>query len=72
LRDYGLIDVISNEGNEFLSADKLNQLEKIVRLHYDLDVNVEGIDVILHLLQQLENAEHEMHKLKSQLKLSHL
>lgn len=72
LRDYGLIDVISNEGNEFLSADKLNQLEKIVRLHYDLDVNVEGIDVILHLLQQLEDAEHEVHKLKSQLKLSHI
>lgn len=72
LRDYGLVEVISNEGNEFVSADKLNQLEKIVRLHYDLDVNVEGIDVILHLLQQLEEAEHEVHKLKSQLKLSRL
>jgi hypothetical protein len=68
LRDYGLIDVISNEGNDFLSAEKLNELEKIIRLHYDLDVNMEGIDVILHLLKQLENAERELGQLKSRLK----
>jgi hypothetical protein len=68
LRDYGLIDVISNEGNDYLSAEKLNELEKIIRLHYDLDVNMEGIDVILHLLKQLENAERELGQLKSRLK----
>jgi hypothetical protein len=68
LRDYGLIDVISNEGNDYLSAEKLNELEKIIRLHYDLDVNMEGIDVILHLLKQLDNAERELGQLKSRLK----
>lgn len=72
LRDYGLIDVISNEGNDYLSADKLNELEKIIRLHYDLDVNMEGIDVILHLLKQLEDAEHELDHLKKRLKVSSL
>lgn len=68
LRDYGLLDVISNEGNEFLAADKLEELEKIIRLHYDLDVNVEGIDVIMHLLNQLEAVQHETNELKNQLK----
>jgi hypothetical protein len=69
LREYGLVDVISNEGNEYLSADKLNELEKIIRLHYDLDVNMEGIDVILHLLEQLADAEHELNYAKKQLKI---
>lgn len=69
LREYGLVDVISNEGNEYLSADKLNELEKIIRLHYDLDVNMEGIDVILHLLKQLEDAEYELNYAKKQLKV---
>jgi hypothetical protein len=69
LRDYGLIEVVSNEGNDYISADKLNELERIIRLHYDLDVNVEGIDVILHLLKQLDDAERELGQLKSRLKV---
>lgn len=72
LREYGLVEVISNEGNEYLSADKLNELEKIIRLHYDLDVNMEGIDVILHLLKQLADAEHELSYAKKQLKVFNL
>ena len=68
LREYGLVDVISNQGNDYLSSDRLSQLEKIVRLHYDLDVNMEGIDVILHPSNQLENAQHEADQLRSQLK----
>jgi hypothetical protein len=68
LREYGLIDVISNEGNDYLSAEKLDKLEKIIRLHYDLDINMEGIDVIMHLLNRLETAQHEANELKSQLK----
>lgn len=68
LREYGLIEVISNEGNDYLSIERLNELEKIIRLHYDLNVNMEGIDVILHLLNQLETAQHEANELRSQLK----
>jgi hypothetical protein len=63
-----LINVISNEGNDYLSTEKLNELEKIIRLHYDLDVNMEGIDVIMHLLNQLEVAQQEANELKNQLK----
>jgi hypothetical protein len=69
LREYGLIDVVSSEGNDYLTVDKLNELEKIIRLHYDLEVNVEGIDVILHLLKQLDDAEQRLNELKNQLKI---
>lgn len=67
LREYGLIEIISNEGTDYLSADRLRELEKIIRLHSDLNVNMEGIDVILHLLKQLEDAAQELNQLKSQL-----
>jgi chaperone modulatory protein CbpM len=69
LQEYGLIEVINSEGKEYLSPDHLHELEKIVRLHYDLDVNLEGIDVILHLLKQLEAAQKEAIELRNQLKL---
>jgi DNA-binding transcriptional MerR regulator len=68
LQEYGLIEVINNEGTNYFSPESLNELEKIVRLHYDLNVNMEGIDVILHLLKQLENAQQEMNELRNQLK----
>lgn len=68
LREYGLVDVINNEGSDYLSTDQLNELEKIVRLHYDLNINMEGVDVILHLLKQLETSQQEMNELRNQLK----
>jgi len=68
LREYGLIEIVNNEGSDYVSTDQLNELEKIVRLHYDLNVNMEGIDVILHLLKQLESAQNELAGLHSQLK----
>lgn len=71
LQEYGLIELITKEGGEFLQPERLNELEKIVHLHYDLDVNVEGIDVILHLLKQLETAQQEAKELKNQLKFYH-
>ena len=68
LQEFGLVEVISNEGNDYVSADRLNELEKMIRLHYDLNVNIEGIDVILHLLEQLDEAQREANELRNQLK----
>jgi hypothetical protein len=68
LHEFGLIEIINEEGNDYLSTDQLNQLEKIVRLHYDLNVNMEGIDVILHLLKQLEATHQEANELRNQLR----
>jgi hypothetical protein len=68
LKEYGLIEVFNNEGSDYLSVDQLKELEKILRLHYDLNVNMEGVDVILHLLKQLESTQHELIELRNQLK----
>lgn len=68
LQDYGLIEVVNREGNIYVSSEQLSELEKIIRLHYDLNVNMEGIDVILHLLKQLEAVQQEASELRNQLK----
>ena len=68
LQEYGLIVLTQKEETVFLSPDQLEDLEKMVRLHYDLDVNMEGIDVITQLLKKLENANQELEELKKQLK----
>jgi len=69
LQEYGLVEM-SSEGEEiFIPADQLCTLEKMVRLHYELDINMEGIDVIQHLLHKLETTQDEIVQLKHKLKL---
>lgn len=65
LEDSGLITVTSVEQSTFIPSDELQKLEKFVRLHYDLDINVEGIETISHLLEKIEEMQREILQLKN-------
>jgi hypothetical protein len=39
----------------------------MVRLHYDLGINLEGIETIFHLLERIESLQHEMLNLKKKI-----
>ena len=41
----------------------------MIRLHYDLDINLEGIETIFHLLERIETLQHEMHELRKKIGL---
>lgn len=70
LHEYGLlaIDIGDNE-DCLLDSDDLATVEKLVRLHYDLQINLEGIDAIHHLLQKVEALQKEVSFLRSRLRL---
>ena len=65
LEDSGLISVTSVEQTTYLSADELQKLEKFARLHYDLDINIEGIETINYLLEKIEEMQKEILNLKN-------
>lgn len=67
LSDVGLIQITSVEERMFIDPSQLQQLEKFSRMHYDLNINVEGIEAIAHLLQQIEHMENEMNLLRRRL-----
>ena len=67
LHEYGLIEVNRIESVEFIPKDKLHDLEKFIHLHYDLDINFEGLDAINHLLERIKSLQHELNLLKSRL-----
>lgn len=69
LQQFGLIEVIADKEEEFIPADKVKELEKLVRLHYEMDINLEGIEAILHLLERLNATNHEVALLKNRLSL---
>lgn len=69
LHEYGLIQVQKSNENDYLPADQLPELEKMVRLHFDLHINIEGIEAIHHLLHRVEDLQRELHVLRSRLRL---
>ena len=72
LQEYELIEIVNEQEAIFVEEERLSQLEKLVRLHYELGVNLEGIDVINGLLQKLEAAQNEMKALRNQLRFYEL
>ncbi|GAK56245.1 hypothetical protein U27_03207 [Candidatus Vecturithrix granuli] len=69
LQETGLIDMTTIKETGCIPANQLPQLEKIVRFHYELDINLEGIETIMHLLQQIYDLQADMMALKNRLRL---
>lgn len=67
LREYGLMEIITFENQEVIPEEKVREFEKFVRLHYDLEINLEGIDAIKHLLDQIQGLREEVRDLRNKL-----
>ncbi|MCH5597693.1 chaperone modulator CbpM [Niabella ginsengisoli] len=64
LNDQGLIELEYTNQSYFINHEQLSVLEKYVHLYYDLDINVEGIEAISHLLKKIEDLQSELRQLK--------
>jgi hypothetical protein len=69
LEEAGFIELVSIEEEQFVSVDHINELEKLVRIHMDLDINPEGIEAIAHLLQRMQVMQQQLRALQQRLKL---
>ncbi|MDQ3143243.1 MAG: chaperone modulator CbpM [Bacteroidota bacterium] len=69
LSDIGLIEIKTIEESNFVDQDKIYELEKIIRMYRELDVNIEGIDIIINLLQKINNLQEELVSVRNRLRL---
>lgn len=69
LHGIGLIEVETYEENKFIHQDKISDLEKMIRLHRELNVNLEGIDVVFNLLRKEMALREEVNNLRNRLRL---
>ena len=69
LQEGGLINVRNENGQRYLTADELPDVERYSRLYYDLDINMEGIDAIRHLLDRMDEMQREITHLRNRLRL---
>jgi chaperone modulatory protein CbpM len=69
LQEYGLVEIITVNEADCIPANYLPETEKLVRLHDELGLNMEGLDVITHLLQRMKKMQEEMLILRNRLRL---
>ncbi len=69
LQENGLVELETVEQTEYIPADALGQVERFIRLHSELSINVEGLEAISHLLQKVETLQHQIIDLQNQLRL---
>jgi hypothetical protein len=69
LQQSGLIEITTIKESDFIVADQLQLLEKFVRLYYELDINLEGIETINYLLQRIGSMQDEIKGLRNRLRI---
>ncbi|WP_086478021.1 chaperone modulator CbpM [Arenibacter amylolyticus] len=67
LYDMGLIDMVFQENLQYLPLNQLPKAEKIVRLHLDLEINVQGLGVVTELLDRIQDMQNEITALHNKL-----
>lgn len=69
VEDSGLLEFENISDRQYIREEHLELFEKILRLHRDLEVNVEGIDVILNLMERISGLENQLRQMRSHLDL---
>ena len=69
LQRTGLIERSAIKDEGYIETGQLQQLEKIIRFYYELDINLEGIETISHLLQRINSLQEEIIALRNRLRL---
>lgn len=69
LSDMGLFEIKTIESKQYIDSDSVYEIEKMVRMHQELEVNIEGIDIAFNLLQKIDALQNELTALKNRLRL---
>ena len=69
LNEAGLIEITTVEKVSCLHLDKINDVEKMIRIHHELNVNIEGIDVVFNLLHKVDVLQSEIDAVRNRLRL---
>ena len=69
LEDEGLIEIVTVQHTKCLHQKSIEDVDKMIRIHQELKINIEGIDVVFNLLDKMKNLQNEMNSLQNRLRL---
>lgn len=69
LSEMGLFEIKTIENNQYIDSDTVDNIEKMIRMHQELDLNMAGIDIVFNLLEKIEGLQNELITLRNRLRL---
>lgn len=69
LEDFGLIEMVNTNGLKYINSQQWPKVQKIIHFHNELNINKEGIEVVLQLLGKLDKMNQDIYYLKQKLNL---
>lgn len=68
LQESGIISLVKDQDDEYIDEEELEDAERMIRLHKDLSLSTEGLEVIAHLLQRMKHLQSELMYLQNKLR----
>ncbi|MBB5634935.1 uncharacterized protein YlzI (FlbEa/FlbD family) [Pedobacter cryoconitis] len=65
LEESGLLTLTIIDGDKFIHFEQLMEMDRFIHFHYDLEINVAGIEAIVNLLQKVRHMQHEIEILRT-------
>ena len=65
LQDAGLVHFKVVDQTTYIPESELQKLERMIRMHHELEINIAGIEAINHLLDRVEQMQEEMRVLRN-------
>jgi len=69
LQESGLIEITHTAEKLYLHESQLPRLEKMLRLYYEMDINLEGIETITYLLNRMNEMQQQITQLNNRLSI---
>jgi hypothetical protein len=66
LEQHGLLTFYTDAQQTYLSYEQLPEIERYIHLHYDLDINIAGIEAIHHLLNRMDEMQKKLSLLQNE------
>ena len=60
LDDLGLIELVTVGNAMCIEEQQIDHIDRIMRLHHELEINPEGIDVVFNLLDKINHLEQSL------------
>ncbi|MCH5684469.1 chaperone modulator CbpM [Niabella sp. W65] len=65
MNEYGLIELVHSGKKKYITFEQLPDIEKFIRMYYELQINIAGIDAIHHLLTRIELLQQKLKQLEN-------
>lgn len=69
LQELGHVELIVESNDQYITEEQLKRLESFIYFHTELQINIEGVDAIAHLLNKIEALQHELQAVNNKLSL---